>query len=816
MAGPMEREFLRERRNPVRRSADLRGTQQLLRTPGSLQGTVSTLPRTRLDTTSQRWRANLGLDSTEKDETIARSMATSRRSMRRHSQTTRGDAQWAFPVQRDPWEFWREKTWWFDLEKSEEDETMSNFRKWCRLIYKTHHLVPSLIDIYARFPILDIEFVHKDKEVVKFYEDLFFGQLDYHEHLFNMGREHWTTGEVFSLGHWHPGVGIWEEEEIINPDDVVVAKNRLLRSHNFHIKVPQDIKDLLSNREPRAEYEALISMFPEMVDWARDDKEIPVSDVLLHQIKFETEPWSTHGTPILLRAFRQLMLEESLTAAQEAVADRFYSPLILAKLGLDNVDDMGPWLPEPEELDALRDDLHLTLNSDFRLMVYHHGLDIKSVFGRETMPRLDQDFARIDGALMGVFGIGEELLKGGKSNTAYASGALNRELITQMLTTYQNRSDRFIKDRMEPVAERHQLYEYEKRGGQRVLEMETVLGIDEETGEEFIQERPKLAIPEIRFRSMNLRDESVEREFLQQLKADGFPVSFQTMAVNIEIDFDEEREKVREEKKQVVLEELQYKDELFRQIVAQKLVVPQEMEDEFLRWIELQNSDDPVQSLLDSKAHNEMAMGIQQQQSTMMGMPGTPGVAPQALAVGSGAGEDTPPPVGPDTNTDPALPDAAIGDPAPAPNIGPSDELEAKPKVAPETINPQDKRPDISDEQRATQPRRASRLKEVWGKIASKLREDVEEDLGVESILNPRIASTLAENLEHIDPASFYTSRAGTGFKTPEDSRFRRLAVLTDGMRVVGYDESPDDFYPPEEDDDFYQEELDFGGSGPG
>ena len=502
---------------------------------------------------------------------------------RRIAAATGSDAQWAWPKLHDPFEYWRERTWWFNME--DPDEQTRKIRDWARLLYSTHYLVPSLIDIYTRYPLLDIELIHHDKRISEFYNELFFNGLDYQEFLFDLGREHWTVGEVFAMGSWHDGIGAWEDDEIINPNDVIVAKNRALRTYQYHIKVPEEIKRLIERREPQQEYQMLTQLYPDVVAWARQDKEIPVSDVIMKQLKFKTNPWSEHGTPILLRAFRMLMLEESLNAAQDAIADRLYSPLILATLGLPDVDQDGPWIPDATELQSLRDDLSMAINSDFRLMTYHHGLQIQNAFGRESMPRLDADFMRVETKVMQVFGIGAELLQGGRQTGTYASGALNRELITQMLSTYQHKIEKFFRSRMEVVAERQGHYEYRTVGGQRVPIMETVLMVDEETGAEFVEERPKLAIPEVRFRSMNLRDETIERGFLQQLSANGFPISLSTMAVNIPIDFDDEIEARREEKIKTVVAEQQFKKDLFERLQILGLPIPPEYVQEYQAYL---------------------------------------------------------------------------------------------------------------------------------------------------------------------------------------------------------------------------------------
>jgi hypothetical protein len=286
-----------------------------------------------------------------------------------------------------------------------------------------------------------------------------------------------------------------------------------------------------------------------------------------------------------MRAFRQLMMEESLQASMEAISDRLYSPLILATLGLPDADQDGPWIPDAEELGQLRDDLAQAINADFRLMVYHHGLQIQNAFGRESMPRLDQDFYRIQANYMMVFGIGSELLQGGKSGATYASGALNRELITQMLTTHQHQIKHFIQSRMRAVAERQGFYEYRNVGGHPVPIMETVLVVDEETGAQFVEERPKLAIPDIIFQSMSLQDENIERQFLQQLAGMGLPVSFQTFTRNAGLDFEDEIETVKREKVDLVIAEQQVKKDIFDRCFELQLPIPMEYQAEYEAYI---------------------------------------------------------------------------------------------------------------------------------------------------------------------------------------------------------------------------------------
>ena len=65
----------------------------------------------------------------------------------------------------------------------EDEEQLKDIRRWSRLFYATHDLVPLLIDIYSKFPVVGMEFASKDPLIQKFYEDMFLGDLNYMEFL---------------------------------------------------------------------------------------------------------------------------------------------------------------------------------------------------------------------------------------------------------------------------------------------------------------------------------------------------------------------------------------------------------------------------------------------------------------------------------------------------------------------------------------------------------------------------------------------------------------------------------------------------------
>jgi hypothetical protein len=482
-----------------------------------------------------------------------RMMSADFRRRRASGLRTGANVQMAMPKFRTPLGSLEDKNVPFNIEDRKE---LAECRRWARAFYVTHDLVPLLIDIYARFPLVGLEFKSTDPLIEKFYTQMFMEDLDYENFLpDSLGREYYVAGEVTSLAHFNESLGIWSSEEVLNPDFVRVGKGLFVEEERVQLMV-KDLVDGLrdgpagvgpdeetrSEREERLyEYRMLVQNYPEIIRAAQQEDGLDISPAKWSRIVNKSAPWHDYVTPPLLRSFRTLMMEESLNAAQDAVADRLYAPMIVATLGLENMGDGLPWIPQQSDLDDLRDDMQNAFMADFKLICHHMGLNVENVFGRESVPRFDQDYERIDLKLMQAWGIGSALIMGGTgAGGTYASSALNREVCELLMKSYQKKVIRHIVKRMEVIAEAQQHYAYEKKGGYRRPLYKEVVQFNEETGEEEIVRVPQLLIPKVEFASLNLRDESQERQFMMMLKQAGVPISDKSLAINIPIDFEQE------------------------------------------------------------------------------------------------------------------------------------------------------------------------------------------------------------------------------------------------------------------------------------
>jgi len=525
-------------------------------------------------------KGDLFEDVTASNQALANDFARRRRANQRYGSIMGGgDVFAAIPRMYNPEEYFQSQKIPYRINN---DQERFKLYQWLDLFYRTHYLIPILVDIFTRFPLVGLELHCPDKQLKEFYKDLFFDRLQYDQFLTDLGREYWTLGQAFPLGHFHEGLGIWEEEELIDPTMVKVRQYPIIGGQQFFLSSEgmNSIREIVEKREPKEIYYLLERDYPEWIPFLRNKKDIPVSNVLMKQVAFKASPRDNYGTPILLRALRTLLHEEKLMASQDAIAERLYSPLILAKLGITDLgQDRGPWIPGPAEIQDVRDQLDLALSADFRLMVHHFGLEINNVFGREQMPRLDQDFDRIERRLMQTFGVNPSLLSGGAASQPYASSALQAEFLNQILRTYQGYLKRHYENRAYIVAEAQRHFAYERRGDQRIPIMEEVLDYDE-NGQEIIVEKNKLLIPELRMKVLDLRDEATQRQFLQALRQQGVPIPDQDIAMGMHYDFDEALGRTQEEMIQKTVAQQEAKVKTYDILAAKGLPIPPDLKAE--------------------------------------------------------------------------------------------------------------------------------------------------------------------------------------------------------------------------------------------
>jgi hypothetical protein len=241
----------------------------------------------------------------------------------------------------------------------------------------------------------------------------------------------------------------------------------------------------------------------------------------------------------------------------------------------------SPWIPTRDDLDAFRESLDEALAGDFRVMVDNFTTEIENVFGKEEMPDLSEDFSRLDDRMLMAFGMSQSMLTGASQGETYAADALNRDVVTELMTDHQRRLQKFFHDRAAIVAEAQEHWDYDVRNGKRYVKMEEVLTVNEETGEEKIVEQPKLLVPELVFDTLNLSDEAQERQFIEGLVATEVPIPMKRRILGTGIDFDEMLEEKSEEQVALVMAEQETRRKSYEALRDAGLPIPDDLKQDF-------------------------------------------------------------------------------------------------------------------------------------------------------------------------------------------------------------------------------------------
>jgi hypothetical protein len=485
---------------------------------------------------------------------------------------------------QDPMFYWEQSGLPYQISKKEE---LQKIREFARVLYLTHPLIASAIDIFSKYPLTGMELVSKDKAITEFYTDHFFDTLNYEEFLVDVLKAYWIDGEAWPFGSFNELLGVWEDDELLMPEDIEVQRSPFLKDPRLLMKLPETLRTLIEKKTPKWEYDLLMSAYPELAQFATGDSErnyLIVSNVLLKQLRFKAGPPNfPRGVPILLRGFRHIIQEQKLHAAVDAIADRLYTPLVLVRLGA-SATDLGtpqPWIPTEDDLGAFEDSIDAALAADFRVLVHHFATQIDTVFGKEVVPNLDADFDRLAEAQLQVFGMSKTMLNGSAQGETYAGDAINRDLVTQLLGTAQRMAKRLFKQRAEVVAEAQGHFDYEERGGKKYPIMEEVVEEDEETGEKRIVEQPKLLVPELKIKAMNMQDEAQHQQFVEALRASGVPISMKTRLINVPIDLELEIETQREEVVKLAVENQRTRRETYLALRGEGLPIPEDLLNDF-------------------------------------------------------------------------------------------------------------------------------------------------------------------------------------------------------------------------------------------
>ena len=489
-----------------------------------------------------------------------------------------GDVQYAFPRMWDPsmhgmagsdYTYSGFDILNFDVDRSVRERVLLGLRN----IAKTHPVCRSCIELYSRFPLQGLRLQHNNTEVERFFTELFIEDLDFENYLTDLGKSFWVDGTAFAYGNWSDDLGLWVGEDILDPLTMDVRRVPFIGQDMIYMVPSQEMKDMMRGTDKAALQ--FRQKYPQMYEAIVSGRDIPMDSDRVTMIANKDRPSDLWGTPVMLRCWNTLRLEDRMNSAMQATADRLYAPLIMFTIG-GTLPDGTQYIPSSTALDSFRDNLDAALSSDFRAIVTHQGVQAQEVIRSDRISSFKNDIDMYDSRIFMAWGLSESILK--PQNQNYATTAIEFQLVSQLMASYQKVLIQVYNKQAALVAEAQEIYETEKKGDESQVVYERREVWDPEAGDGegayVVKQVPKLAIPKMVMSTLNFRDEQKEREFLQALRNVGLPIADTDMAIGVDIDLADSAEKYLQETKKKKLDESRMNLQIFEAALKQDMPIP--------------------------------------------------------------------------------------------------------------------------------------------------------------------------------------------------------------------------------------------------
>jgi very-short-patch-repair endonuclease len=289
----------------------------------------------------------------------------------------------------------------------------------CRFYYTNEPKVAAGIDFYAQFCMNGFKLECSDKKTLKFYEKVV-KDLQLNHWCKHISHEYYMLGDVFpftsiSCPHCggksikpdgshcnHPG-GTIGRIVLMNPDWIEVEKNVLASEPVFTLVPDEELKMIVSRKQPRQIYDRLPKDFINMI---ASGQPIILSNKCISHIKHTDSSYGKYGSSILRRLFTVLAYKTKLMTANWIIAERLILPVRVIKIG-DKDRPAGP-----EDIADVSNQISAVVNDPNLTIVTHHAFDYEYYGATGKIHNITAEIEQI----------GKEILDGLMLNQALLNG----------------------------------------------------------------------------------------------------------------------------------------------------------------------------------------------------------------------------------------------------------------------------------------------------------------------------------------------------------------------------------------------------------
>jgi len=387
------------------------------------------------------------------------------------------------------------------------------------------------VDFYSNFSMNGFKLECKSKKILKFYERLV-DKLDLAEKLNAISHEYFLLGDVFPFteiecpncrgtGRKTDGAlcnhadGTFKSIKLMNPDYLEVRDNPLASNPEYYLMPDEELKLIVQRKEPKSIYESLPAGLVRLVS---SGQPIPLSDRCISHLKHNASDYGTYGTSMLQRLFTVLAYKTKIMTANWIIAERLIIPVRVVKVG----DKDRP--ATDADLQDIQNQLNVVANDPNLTIVTHHSFDYEWYGATGKIHNITQELEQVGKEILDGLMLNQAILNG--EMAGYTSAQVGIEVLIRRLDNWRNKLQTWVeKNIFEPVA--------------------MMQGYIDEAESEIAGEAVYL-YPKLTWNDLQLRDKTNRIQTLMQMYDKGM-VSAQTVLEEMDLDYDSEVEKIREE-----------------------------------------------------------------------------------------------------------------------------------------------------------------------------------------------------------------------------------------------------------------------------
>ncbi len=403
--------------------------------------------------------------------------------------------------------------------------------QWSRFYYMNEAKVAAGVDFYANFSMNGFKLECKSKKILKYYERLS-DKLDLGEKLNSISHEYFLLGDVFPFaeiecpnckGTGRDGSGelcnhadgTFKSIKLMNPDYLEVRDNPLASNPEYYLNPDEELKDIVQRQEPKKIYDSL----PEgLIRLVSSGQPIPLSDRSISHIKHNASDYGTYGSSMLQRLFTVLAYKTKIMTANWIVAERLIIPVRIVKVGEKDRPATDADLQDVQnQLNAVANDPNLTI-------ITHHAFDYDWIGASGKIHNITQELEQVGKEILDGLMLNQAILNGDAAS--YSSAQVGIEVLIRRLDNWRNKLKDWVETNIfRPVA--------------------MMQGFIDEEESKIVGETVYL-YPKLTWNDLQLRDKTNRIQTLMQMYDKGM-VSAQTVLEEMDLDYDSEVEKIREE-----------------------------------------------------------------------------------------------------------------------------------------------------------------------------------------------------------------------------------------------------------------------------